>query len=978
MKQFRLLLLVLFAGTILHAQSLTSVSPAVAEKGSEISLRVNGQYTLFLTNPLATRAFIIAQEGTYMLEAKKVTTIDNLTLDVTFAIPNTAPEGAYSLQVFNIKTGNYTLTNALQVSPASVPPQLVAQDVPVVRQNEKLTLKVVGNNTHFITAGSFSYLKARLGADELELTVDSVKTDTLLWASATIPSYFTVGKYDLTLSNLFDGDLQLAQAFEVTTNPDVPVITKVISSTTLTGNTLKLKLVIAPLTTVDPSYMVVKLTDPTLQTTYYATNLSVDKDTVFASVFIPYDASAGFYTIQLQELVANVNIRSNNMLEITTNPNLPSLTAVTPSSGMQGENIVLSITGQNTHFNTTAWMTSVKLINTANADDYIYSSQDPASISDTELQVAFNLRYTNTAARYHLVAENEEEGKMQLSDAFEVLANPLPPKIKLISPTSCNADDGSVIITVIGENTHFKDAGSSLFFYLEKNGESARQHYTITPSIASRINTEVDVEFRFDATITPGIYHIWFQNSTDGKVYKLNAFEIKPPAIVPAITSLTPNTTSIADTVVISVNGSNTLFSTKQCYEIALTHSITGETLYASNIERVSDVLIKGKLNLNYLHPDGSYDIKVQGLSGYSMSKPNVFTITKNTLIKTITPASMLPGDTKTIAVTAENGLFTEAPVQLALRLNGQQWASATAEASSNNQLQASLTLPADAPSGMYSVVVMQTGKHALIAGDALSVGPCPVLPKPGIITGKTEICVPEALATPYSVGVETGAVSYEWQLLPAEAGSITGTSNSANITWNAAFSGAAEVRVRYKNLCSAGEWSDPLAVEVATKPVPLFSAEVSDSQVSLTNSSESASGYLWRLGDGSTSTDVNPVHTFANGNWTIKLIAYNVFCADSTTQSISIKTGLKDVYKPAITLFPNPSDGYFALVWADASATGLAEMVDLSGKVVYTQTLPWQGGMAGIEWPNAKPGNYLLRIYDKNRVVTVLKVIIK
>lgn len=164
----------------------------------------------------------------------------------------------------------------------------------------------------------------------------------------------------------------------------------------------------------------------------------------------------------------------------------------------------------------------------------------------------------------------------------------------------------------------------------------------------------------------------------------------------------------------------------------------------------------------------------------------------------------------------------------------------------------------------------------------------------------------------------------------------------------------------------------------MATKPVPLFSAEVSDAQVSLTNSSEFASGYLWRLGDGSTSTDSNPVHTFANGNWTIKLIAYSVFCSDSTTRSVSIKTSLKELHKPAITLFPNPSDGYFALVWADASATGLAEMVDLSGKVVYTQTLTWQGGMAGIEWSNAKPGNYLLRIYDKNRVVTVLKAIIK
>jgi PKD repeat protein len=47
--------------------------------------------------------------------------------------------------------------------------------------------------------------------------------------------------------------------------------------------------------------------------------------------------------------------------------------------------------------------------------------------------------------------------------------------------------------------------------------------------------------------------------------------------------------------------------------------------------------------------------------------------------------------------------------------------------------------------------------------------------------------------------------------------------------------------------------------------------------KISFTSTSEDAESYLWDFGDGGTSTDQNPVHTYANeGNYTVKLTAFS------------------------------------------------------------------------------------------------------
>lgn len=67
------------------------------------------------------------------------------------------------------------------------------------------------------------------------------------------------------------------------------------------------------------------------------------------------------------------------------------------------------------------------------------------------------------------------------------------------------------------------------------------------------------------------------------------------------------------------------------------------------------------------------------------------------------------------------------------------------------------------------------------------------------------------------------------------------------------------------------------------------FSSSVSVATATFTNTSTGATSYLWDFGDGNTSTQQNPVHTFSGpGNYIVCLIADNGNCPDTTCQQVT------------------------------------------------------------------------------------------
>lgn len=74
--------------------------------------------------------------------------------------------------------------------------------------------------------------------------------------------------------------------------------------------------------------------------------------------------------------------------------------------------------------------------------------------------------------------------------------------------------------------------------------------------------------------------------------------------------------------------------------------------------------------------------------------------------------------------------------------------------------------------------------------------------------------------------------------------------------------------------------------------PKASFSFEVEDLTVTFTNISKDATTYAWEFGDGETSTEANPVHTYAeNGTYTVTLTASNEVGQSSYSEEIVLAT---------------------------------------------------------------------------------------
>jgi PKD repeat protein len=77
---------------------------------------------------------------------------------------------------------------------------------------------------------------------------------------------------------------------------------------------------------------------------------------------------------------------------------------------------------------------------------------------------------------------------------------------------------------------------------------------------------------------------------------------------------------------------------------------------------------------------------------------------------------------------------------------------------------------------------------------------------------------------------------------------------------------------------------------EEAPVPTAIFSTSIDGMDVTFTNSSKDADTYAWSFGDGGSSTDMNPVYTYAaNGDYPVSLTAMGEGGEDMMTQTVTI-----------------------------------------------------------------------------------------
>ncbi len=144
------------------------------------------------------------------------------------------------------------------------------------------------------------------------------------------------------------------------------------------------------------------------------------------------------------------------------------------------------------------------------------------------------------------------------------------------------------------------------------------------------------------------------------------------------------------------------------------------------------------------------------------------------------------------------------------------------------------------------------------------------------------------------------------------------------------------------------------------------FTWSAAGGTISFTNTSSDAATYLWDFGDGATSTQPNPTHTYVmSGQYVVTLIARDACGTDTIRQIIGVVSTAEAAGGGfSVGVVPNPNTGAFTLVLnGDVQGEVLYALLGADGRLLDRQVL--QAASGGVQqvfsYAHLSPGLYTI-----------------
>lgn len=143
--------------------------------------------------------------------------------------------------------------------------------------------------------------------------------------------------------------------------------------------------------------------------------------------------------------------------------------------------------------------------------------------------------------------------------------------------------------------------------------------------------------------------------------------------------------------------------------------------------------------------------------------------------------------------------------------------------------------------------------------------------------------------------------------------------------------------------------------------------------QYQFSNLSDNSDSYFWDFGDGSTSSETNPIHTYNGpGNYTISLVAENCYHYNMTTETINQALNVVEANSKFIRTYPNPCD---KMIFIESENPLLKkELYSVDGKLIKKAV----SGENTIDTSEIKEGVYLLKLTDTSDNIKNIRIIVK
>lgn len=150
-------------------------------------------------------------------------------------------------------------------------------------------------------------------------------------------------------------------------------------------------------------------------------------------------------------------------------------------------------------------------------------------------------------------------------------------------------------------------------------------------------------------------------------------------------------------------------------------------------------------------------------------------------------------------------------------------------------------------------------------------------------------------------------------------------------------------------------------------QPIASFNFSAAGNDVTFTNNSQHGFEWNWNFGDGFTSTEENPAHTYASpGTYTVQLITS--YCGNSDTAETDITISAlsaNEEKQMQVLIYPNPSISGNVFIKIDQPSD--LSIFTSDGKLIFTELVN-----DSLEL-NLAPGTYLVKTKTSSQLLLVL-----
>jgi len=476
---------------------------------------------------------------------------------------------------------------------------LISVDPTSGSQCQKLAITLTGENTNFYQATSTMWLQDGEFGNYIMPSSQTVISETQIVAEFCFSPADDATTYDAHAFNGINVDeMVLENAFELMAVENLPVLTSSSPSTANLGETITLSVTGNYTHFASAGVINNIMLHSSEGGIIYGYNINViDNFHLEADFDISSYKPEGYYNLRISNCL-DADIGLQNAINLIDTGGSPEIVSVEPNTASQGEQLTITITGQNTEFQQGSSMLVLEN-NTAT----IYSESHTV-INDTLMNGNFNFTFDHAPGVYDVTVTNWNLGDVTLVDGFTILPS-IQPIISEVTPN--NASQGTAVyFTIKTENTTYNPSDNMPYVKLTQDWEE------LYPKEINLIDSvTIEAKFIFSYSNQSGYKTITVSSPYEGSLNLENAIFVAEAEPGGSISKVVPDTAIQGQSVSISVTGKDIVFmqgtSSLSLTKDNFTISPTTNTIV------LSDSTLSGQFGFLQTFPAGKYDVVVYG-----------------------------------------------------------------------------------------------------------------------------------------------------------------------------------------------------------------------------------------------------------------------------------------------------------------------------------------------------------------------------